>query len=77
MNSALFKLNTGDFARGAAVAIIVACLGGMQQMLTGHGFDFGAWDWGMILNLGITAFAGYITKNYLSDDTGKVFGKIG
>lgn len=77
MNSAFLKLNAGDFARGAALAIIVAVLGGIQQMFAGHGFDFASWNWGMIGDLALTAFSGYLSKNLLSNENGKMFGKIG
>jgi hypothetical protein len=44
-------------------------------MLAGYGLDFGAGDWGMILNLALTAFAGYLAKNFISDENGKAFGR--
>ena len=77
MNSSLFRLNAADFARGAALAVIVALLGAVQQALSAHGFDVAAYDWGTILNVALTAFGGYLGKNFLSDDTGKVLGSIG
>lgn len=77
MNSTLFKLNAGDFARGAALAVIVAVLAGLQQMVTAHGFDFGTYEWGSIIDLTVTAFVGYLGKNFLSTDSGKVLGVIG
>jgi hypothetical protein len=77
MNSALLKLNYSDFAKGAVIAVIVAFLGAVQQMLTAHGADIAAYDWGFILDLCASAFTAYIAKNLVSDANGKVFGKIG
>ncbi len=77
MSSNLFSLRAEDFAKGAALAVIVAVLGGAQQLFLVHGFDFGSYDWAMIVNLAITAGLGYLTKNFISDSNGAVLGRIG
>ncbi len=77
MNSTLFKLNAQDLARGLALAAIVAFLGGVQQGLSAHGFDFASYDWTTIVNVTVTAFIAYLGKNFLSTDSGKVLGVIG
>ena len=73
----MFSLGSADFLKGAALAVIVAFLGAIEQGLTAHGFSFGSYDWAMITNVAITAFVGYLGKNFVSDTNGKVFGKIG
>lgn len=70
-----FSLNAADFGKGVLLAVLIAVIGGIQQMLTGHGFDFGSWDWAMIANLGGSAFVAYLAKNFVSDAQGKPFGK--
>lgn len=77
MNSQMFKLNLSDLAKGAVVALIGAILMALEQALTAHGLDLASYDWGSILNMGIVAGVGYLTKNFMSDSQGKVLGKIG
>lgn len=72
-----FSLNLNDFAKGAIVVVIVAFLGGLQQMLTAHGLDFANYDWSLIANLALTAGVGYLSKNFLQDSDGKVLGRVG
>ena len=76
MASKPFSLNLNDAAKAMIVAVLVAVIGGLQQMLTAHGLDIGSYDWGLIMNLALSAGAGYLTKNFLSDSDGKVLGKI-
>jgi small basic protein len=73
----MFSLRSEDFAKGAALAVIVAVLGAVQQALTAHGFDVASYDWGFIINVAITAFVGYLGKNFVSDEKGAVLGKVG
>lgn len=77
MKSALLKLNSNDFVRGLIVAVFGAVLGVLQQALTEHGVDVTTYDWGGILNVALTAGIAYLAKNWMTDDTGKVFGAIG
>ncbi len=77
MNSSLFSLQVEDFVKGAVLAVVVAVLGAVQQTLTGHGLDFASYDWKFISDVAITAFVGYLGKNFASDNTGAVLGMIG
>lgn len=77
MSSVLLSLNYKDFSKGAVLAVIVAVLGALQQAVTAHGFDLAAYDWGTIFDLAFTTFFAYLAKNWMSDQDGKVFGKIG
>lgn len=77
MYSQLFSLNYKDFVKGLAVAIIAVVLGAVQQGLTAHGFDFASYDWGGIIKLSVQTGLAYIIKNYFSNETGQVFGRIG
>ena len=75
-----FSWNSSDWTKALIVAVLVAVIGGIQQMLTAHGLDFASYDWRLILNLALSAGAGYLTKNFISSEDGKIHtpvGKIG
>lgn len=75
--SSFFTLNLKDVAKAAALVAITAFLAAIQQAVTAHGFDIGAYDWGMIVDVSLTAGGSYLVKNLLSTSDGRVFGKIG
>lgn len=75
--SGMFRLNLQDLVKGIATAVLAAVLGGLQQLVSAHGFDFSHYDWNLIGTLAMGAFTGYLSKNFLSDESGKVLGKIG
>lgn len=81
MNSTLFRLNASDLVKGAVTAIFAALIFALAGAVNQTGFDVFTADWGMILgsalNAGFAAFVGYLSKNLLTDEDGKVFGKIG
>lgn len=77
MNSTLFKLNLGDFARGAVVAVLAAVFAWLAQALNAPGFDFAHFQWDELLKIAVAAFTAYMSKNLLSTETGKFLGKIG
>ncbi len=74
--SKLFSLGMPDIVKGVVVAVLAVVLGALQQGLTAHGLDFGAYDWSGILDLAWKAGAAYIAKNFLSDEQGKFGGII-
>ena len=57
--------------------VLVVVFGALQDGLTTHGLEVAAYDWAGILDLAWKAAAAYLTKNFLSDEDGKVLGKIG
>ena len=75
--SNLFRLDSKDWIKGLVVAVLVAIVGAVQQMLQGHGLDFALYDWAGIMDIALKAGAGYLMKNFLTDDTGKIVGAIG
>ncbi len=77
MQSLFMRLNLKDVSKALALAAITAFVGGVHQGLIGHGFDVAAYDWNGILSLSMKAGEAYLIKNFLSDDSGKLFGKIG
>lgn len=70
--SGLFRLNVNDLTKGVIVAILAAVLTYLQSPTT----DISSIDWGYLLNVTVTAVGAYLVKNLLSDEDGKVLGKI-
>lgn len=70
-----------DFAKGVTTAVFVAVIVAIVDIVQQPGFDLFSVDWGslikVILNTAIVIFFAYLAKNYMSDESGKVFGKIG
>lgn len=77
MNSGFFKLNWNDIGKGVLVAVLAALLTALQQGLEAHGINFGNYDWGLILNVCLTAGASYLVKNLFTDSQGRVLGVFG
>lgn len=75
--SGFLSLNLKDVAKAAALVAITAFLTAIEQALSAHGFDVMSYDWGMIVDVSLTAGGSYLVKNLLSTSDGKVFGKIG
>ena len=75
--STFLKLNLSDVSKGLVVAVIVAILGILQQMFTEHGLAFAMFDWAGILDVAWKAAVAYLGKNLLSDQNGRVLGRIG
>lgn len=75
--SKLYTLSANDVIRSIAVAVVVAVLGGVQQAISMHGFDVAAWDWGLIVNLALSALAGHLGINFLSDEDKKIVIPLG
>lgn len=75
--SSLFRLNVQDLAKGLVIAVIAVVLGALQQAVTSHGFDIASYNWSSIVDIAWKAGGLYLSKNLLSDQNGRVFGKIG
>lgn len=86
MNSGLYSLNKGDFIRGLITAVfagVAVAIGSvLNGVFTADGFDVFSVDWGMVgknmVNAAVIGaqggFAGYIAKNFLSDNKGALLG---
>lgn len=70
--SNLFKLNWRDFAKGAVLAVAAAVLVVVQGALANNA----PVDWNMVLKVAEGAFVSYLMKNYFSDESGKLLGKL-
>lgn len=70
------RLNSNDFIKGLEVIVIVSVLGALQEAFTTYGFAIALYDWGSIEKLAVTAGIGYLVKNLMTAQNGKLFGRI-
>ena len=70
--SNLFKLSWRDFVKGVVLAVAASVLVVVQGALTSNT----AIDWSMVLKVAEGAFVSYIMKNFLTDESGKLLGKL-
>lgn len=87
--STLFTLNSSDFIKGVTTAVLAGLVLAVGTVLHGviiaPGFDIFSIDWSSVLHDMVNAaivgaeggFAGYIAKNFLSDENGAVLGAFG
>lgn len=75
----MYKLGAHDFFKGAVTAVFTAVVVMLYGLVTQGDFNLFTADWGRIVsdmfNVGIAAFLGYISKNFLSDNEGNFLGK--
>jgi uncharacterized membrane protein YciS (DUF1049 family) len=76
IRSALLKLNMNDFVKGLAIVVIVSILGALNDAIQTSGLAVAQYDWGSIEKVAITAGIGYLVKNLLTSENGKIFGRI-
>lgn len=74
MNSSLFKLNSADFIKGLAVAVVTPVLAALLHAMQIPGFDFVTFNWSSLLAIGLSAGLGYLTKNLFTDNNGAILG---
>jgi hypothetical protein len=78
--SGMWKLNLKDVAKGAVTAVVAAALMSVFAIVSQPNFDLFTVDWASIANAAVNAafaaFVGYLGKNLLTDERGKVFGRL-
>jgi hypothetical protein len=74
--SSFFTLDRRDLINGLVVAVLGAFLAAVQQGLTAHGLDIGAYDWKLIADVSLTAAGAYISKNLFSTRAGSFAGVV-
>lgn len=81
MNSDMFKLKATDFAKGAAMAVIAAIVVVLYGVTQAPDFNIVNVNWTSVAtsaeSAAAAAFVSYVVKNFFSDSSGKLFGKIG
>lgn len=74
MNSSFLKLNLSDLQKALVLAVLTPVIGQIQQVVASGSLEF---DWAYLGKLALSGLLGYLVKNYFSDASGKLFGKIG
>ena len=81
MNTKIFRIGTSDLWKGAITAFFTGIIVALFQFISMDNFSLFSTDWIKLLDVslstGVVTFLGYIVKNFLSTEDGKVFGKIG
>lgn len=67
--SKLFRLSWKDLLRGLIVTVLAAALGAIMEALRA-----GVIDWRNVAIMALSAAIGYILKNLLTDESGKILG---
>lgn len=77
----MFTINIKDVSKALVMAVLSGALLPVFAAIQTPGFDIATANWNAILNLALNGaaigFVSYIIKNFVSDEQGKVFGKIG
>lgn len=80
-NSGMFTLNLSDIQKALLMAVLSGIVLPVSLAAQTQGFDVFHINWIQILDVALTGgFVGgvtYLAKNFFSDSTGRVFGKIG
>ena len=76
----IFTLVKGDFIKGLITAVLASVFITLYGAIRTAGFDFFTADWAMIghdvFNVALSAFVGYMAKNFLTNNQGQVAGVI-
>lgn len=79
--SELFRLNSSDFLKGLAMAVIGGFVLPLLAVVQTPDFSIATVDWQSVgilaINGAIAAFSSYMLKNLFSDNHGAVLGMIG
>lgn len=78
--SEFLRLNSKDFIKGAVTAVFAAVVLAVYNIIGAPGFDLFTVDWSAVfqvsVNAAVAAFIGYIGKQLLTDEDGKLMGKV-
>lgn len=81
MANGLFRLVGSDWAKALVMAVFSGALLPISIAIQTPGFSFATANWNQVLVVAINgALVGgiaYLAKNFLSDSSGKVLGKVG
>jgi len=76
MQTKLFRLNLRDLLKGAVTAVLTSVVAKLADWVNVPGFDILTADWSLLFTVGAVAGLGYIVKNLLTDEKGKILGKV-
>lgn len=79
--SGFFQINVQDLAKGLVMAVLSGVLLPLAAIVQTPDFSIATINWHQVVilavNGAIVGFVGYLVKAFSSDESGKVFGKIG
>lgn len=80
MNSDILKLVPQDLIKSIVTAIFAAVVVAIADVVSQPGFDVFATDWGalfqLVVNVSISTLVADIGRRFMTDSSGKLFGKI-
>lgn len=76
MNSEILDLNLKDLIKGVIMAALAAILTTLYQLIFSVGFTLSQNDLLVILKAAVLAMLAYLSKQLITDESGKVLGKI-
>lgn len=74
--SKFLNLDLRDLLKGLVVAVLAAVLLALQKVLTETGLNLTMKDLLSILNVAALSAVGYLVKQLVTDDNGKIMGKL-
>lgn len=81
MTTNLFKLGSNDIIKSIITAVFAAVVVAIGGIVTQPGFDVFTVDWASVLklvvNVSISVLLGDISRRFMTDDNGKLLGRIG
>lgn len=72
----LFKLGGRDLFKGLAVAVLTAVVAMLGNVVNLPNFDIFTYDWSTLITIAVTAGIGYLVKNLVTDEEGRVGGYL-
>jgi len=74
MKSNLFKLNLSDVGKGLLVAVLASVFTWLASALNAPGFSWATIDWNTLIQVAMASGIGYIAKNFVTTEDGKILG---
>jgi len=74
--SKIWKLGQNDFVKGLVLAVIVAILTTLLQLINKNGLAITVAEWQLVATAAITSGLGYLLKNLATDENNKLGGKL-
>lgn len=75
--SNFLRLNLGDVGRGLIVAVLAAIFTQLAATFNAPGFELASFDWSETVKIAFASAIGYLGKNLLTDNNGRVLGRFG
>lgn len=80
-NSGIFGLTSNDLIKSAVSAVFAAIVVALAGIVSAPGFDVFSQNWGevlkLVVNVSISTLIADIGRRFMTDDKGRLFGKIG